>query len=199
MCKPSVLSWVFRKVKKRLPALAGMTVIHLGQTLFSVAFAIGTRDVIDSAVAGDKDAFWHACLILAGIILGVVVCMSVYRYLRERLSADLDRDWKKHLLHGLLAGEYENVSAYHSGELINHMNNDVKMVNDGLVNMLPNAAAMVVRVVAVAAALIAFEPWFAVVMILVGAVMIVANGAVRRRTNELNKHMPWKSSSELAM
>lgn len=189
MIKPGAVFWVLRNIKKRLPALVGMTVVHLGQTLFSVAFALGIQDVIDSAAAGDASAFNRACWSLASIILGVVVCLTAYRYLRERLNAELDRDWKRKLLHGLLRGEYEAVSAYHSGALIHCMNDDVRAVDDGLVNMLPNAAAMVVRLVAVAAVLLALTPGFALAVMPVGAVMILATGFVRRRTKTLNKQI----------
>ena len=76
-----------------------------------------------------------------------------------------------------------------SGELINRLNNDVRAVNDGLVNMLPNAAAMVVRLVAAAGVLAALEPWFALVVLVAGVVMIFATGFLRRRTKELNKQV----------
>lgn len=53
--------------------------------------------------------FAEACLKQAGIIVGILVCTTLLRHLRERLWADLERDWKQRLLHGLLHGDYAQV------------------------------------------------------------------------------------------
>ena len=55
--KKSPLLWIFRRVRRRIPAIAVMTLAQVGQAVFAVLFALGSRGVIDSAVAGDPDAF----------------------------------------------------------------------------------------------------------------------------------------------
>lgn len=189
MNKKAPLFWFLRKVRRRLPALLVLTLAHVGQALLAVAFALGTRGVIDSAVGGDKAAFLRACLVQGGIIAGILICLTVYRHLKDRLSADLDRDWKVELLHGLLHGEYEAVSAYHSGELINRLTNDVRVANEGLLSVLPNAASMVVKLVAAFAVLAAMEPKFALIILAAGAVVVLATGLLRRRLKNLNKQV----------
>ena len=189
MNKKAPLFWFLRRVRRRVPALVVLTAAHVGQALLAVAFALGTRGVIDSAVAGDRAAFVRACLVQAGIIAGILICLTVYRHLKDRLSADLDRDWKATLLHGLLHGEYEAVSAYHSGELINRLNNDVRVANEGLLNALPSAASMVVKLVAALAVLAAMEPKFALILVAAGAVVVLATGLLRRRLKGLNKQV----------
>lgn len=179
--------WVFKRVRKRIPALVLMTTAHVGQALFGVAFALGTRGVIDSAISGEWNAFWRACLVQGGIILGILICLTAFRHLKERISADLDRDWKRNLLHGLLHGEYAQVSAYHSGELINRLNNDVRIVDDGLVGTLPSVANMIVKLVAAFAVLVALEPWFALIIVAVGIVVVLATALMRRRLKGLHK------------
>lgn len=189
MKQQSSLIWLLKRVRRRLPALVVLTLAHVGQALLAVVFALGSRGVIDSAVGGDPAAFGRACLLQGGIIAGILICLTVYRHLKERLSADLDRDWKKDLLHGLLHGEYEAVSAYHSGELINRLTNDVRLANEGLLNALPNAASMVVKLVAAFAVLAALEPKFALILVAVGAAVVLATGLMRRRLKGLNKQV----------
>jgi len=142
------LIWILKNIRRRLPAIGLLTAAQVGHALFCVLFALGTRGVIDSAVAGDPARFLRACAVQGGIIAVILVCLTALRHLRDRLSADLERDWKKRLLHGLLHGEYASVSAYHSGELLNRLNNDVAKVNDGVLSILPSFAAMVTRLVA---------------------------------------------------
>lgn len=189
MNKKAPLFWFLRKVRRRLPALFALTAAHVGQALLAVAFALGTRGVIDSAVDGNSVAFGRACLVQGGIIAGILICLTVYRHLKDRLSADLDRDWKAELLHGLLHGEYEAVSAYHSGELINRLNNDVRVANEGLLNVLPKAAAMVVKLISAFVVLAALELRFALIILAVGAAVVLATGLMRRKLKKLNKQV----------
>ena len=189
MKKRSSLIWLLKKVRRRLPALLLMTVAHVLQALLAVAFALGSRNVIDSATGGDSDQFWRACLIQGLIIIGILICLTIYRHLKDRLTADLDRDWKHDLLHGLLHGEYEAVSAYHSGELLNRLNNDVRVVDEGLVNTLPNVASMIAKLISAFVVLVALEPWFALVVVAAGIVVVIVTGLLRRRLKGLHKRV----------
>lgn len=98
------LMWIFRRIKKRIPALCIMVAASMGSAILGVVFALGTRDVIDAAVSGGKNDFLRACIVQGTIILGILVCLTLHRHLYDKLTADLDRDWKRQLLRGLLHG-----------------------------------------------------------------------------------------------
>ena len=187
--KKSPLLWILRRVRRRIPAIAVMTLAQVGQAVFLVLFALGSRGVIDSAVAGDPEAFKNACIYQGGIIVGILVCLTVLRHLRDRLQADLERDWKRNLLHGLLHGDYAEVSAYHSGELLNRLNNDVSRVNDGILTIAPSAASMVTRLVAAVSVLGVLDGRFTLLIVLAGVVVITATAIMRRKLKELNKRV----------
>lgn len=187
--KNSTLIWILKRIRKRIPALLTMTAAQVGFSLFLVFFALGTQGVIDSAVAGNPEGFFSACLRQGGIIAVILICMTLTRHLRERLRADLERDWKQRLLHGLLHGEYAQVSQYHSAELLNRLNNDVTRVNDGVLSIIPNAAALITRLVAAVVVLGTLDARFTVMIISLGAIVIGATAMMRRWLKELNKQV----------
>lgn len=189
MKKTPVLLWVLHRVRRRLPALVVMTVSHILQALLGVVFALGTRQIIDCAVAGDGAEFWNACVGQAVVICLILLCLTLFRHLKDKLRADLDRDWKKDLLHGLMHGDFADVSAYHSGELLNRLNNDVRTVDDGLLNVFPNVMAMLARLIASMAVLVALEPWFALAVLAAGLVVVVITGLMRSRLKGLHKQV----------
>lgn len=187
--KQRPLLWLIGKMKKRIPGLLIMTAANVGNALFGVWFALGTRQVINTAVSGDRRAFLGACGVQAGIIFGILVTLFLQRYLNARLGADLDRDWKKSLLHKLLHGDYPTVSAYHSGELINRLNNDVRTVDEGVLSILPGLASMVTRITGAAAALLVMEPLFGAVLFAFGAVLVLFTALARKRLKVLHKQV----------
>lgn len=189
MKKHFPLIWAFRRVRKRIPAITLLTAANIGSSLLGVFFALGTRQVIDSAVIGESGALLRACLIQGGIILGMLLCSTLNRHLRERLTADLDRDWKKYLLNILLHGDYPAVSQYHSGELLNRMNNDVRILDDGLLSLIPNLSAMITKLIAAFVVLSAMEPLFAAAVLGAGILVILVTTLIRRRLKGLHKRV----------
>lgn len=187
--KNSTVIWIIKQIRCRIPAVLVMTAAQVGQALLSVLFALGSREIIDSAVSGSMEAFVSACKTQLLIIAGILLCGFVLRHLRERLRADLEMDWKRKLLHGLLHGEYAQVKQYHSAELLNRLNNDVAKVNDGILTIVPTGAAMAIRLIAAVVVLGAIAPKFTLIIALLGSVMIVATGLLRRRLKNLNKQV----------
>ena len=181
MKKRFPLFWLLGKIRRRIPALIGMTIFNMAHALLGVFFALGCKKVIDSAISAEKINFFFNCLLQGAIILGILVCIVVYRHLKDRLVADLDRDWKRTMLHGLLHGDYTSVSAYHSGELLHRMNHDVRIVNEGLVILLPGVMAMVTQLFSAVVVLAALQPVFTGAL-LCGAVLVVLfAGLLRHR------------------
>ena len=187
--KKTSLKWLFSHYRCRIPAIVLLMAAQVGHSLLSVFFALGTRGVIDGAVTGDRSVFYQACLHQAAIILGILVCATVTRHLRERLRADLDWDWKKRLLHGLLHGDYAAVSSYHSAELLNRLNNDVNKLNEAILTILPTALAMATRLTAAVLVLGVLDGRFTLIIAALGCVAIVATGMMRRRLKDLNKRV----------
>ena len=187
--RQNALLWIMKQIRNRFPGVLIMTVAQVGHSLFGVLFALGSRAVIDSAVSGDTQRFAAACLDQALIIFGILFCLAVSRHLRERLNADLERDWKQRLLHGLLHGDYAQVSAYHSAELLNRMNNDVAKVNEGVLTVLPSAAALVTRLAAAVMVLGTLDRSFTVAAAALGCLMIAVTTLLRRKLKNLNKQV----------
>lgn len=189
MKKTSPVLWIFRKVKNRIPVLILLTLSHIANALLIVAFSLGSSRVIDSAISGDKSAFIRACIIQASIILGVLLTLTFNRSMHDRLDAKLDIDWKQKLLHGMLHGDYAQVSAYHSGELLNRLNNDVRTVNSSILTTLPNLASMVTKLVGAIAVLVALEPLFSLLVLAAGVLVIIVTSIIRRYLKGMHKQV----------
>ncbi len=185
----SPVVWVFQKIKKKIPALVLLMASNVAGALLGVFFALGSKQVIDSAVAGSKELFLRACLVQLALIVGLIGTYALQRHLREWLAAELDRSFKKDLLKILLRGDYMEVTAFHSGELINRLNNDVRILNDGVLSAFPNFAALLTRLVAALIVLIGLEPLFGAGIIVLGILMLAGTALLRRKMKQLHKRV----------
>ena len=186
------ITWLFGKVKRHLPAMILLIISSVCKALGNVLFALGTGNVINTALGGEWAEFCWACLLQMCLVLGVIGFITLGRYLTPKLADLMDKDWKKALLKNILQGEYSKVSGYHSGELINRLNNDVRTLNDGLVSAVPELVTLVVRLLAAMATLSALDPMFTLVLLTVGAAAVLLTGFVRRGLKNLHKRTSEK-------
>lgn len=183
------LRWIIKRIRRRVPAVLLLTLISVFTAVFGVLFALGTKGVIDAAIAGNSEGFTYACITQAAIILGILTCSILSRHLRERIHANLDKDWKKELLHRILHSDYSAASAYHSGELINRLNNDVRILDDGIVHLLPNICSMITKLVAAFTVLTTLTPMFAVLLLTAGLLVVFITAILRKRLKALHKRV----------
>lgn len=187
MDRRTPLLWILKHIRKRIPALIIMTLAYIGNALLGVAFALGTRNVIDCAISGHRESFLRACAVQGAIILGLLFTLTLSRYLQEMLRALLDRDWKTEILRKLLHADFSATSAYHSGELMNRLNNDVRTVNDGILTTLPSVSSMFTKIVAAVSVLLTMEPMFTLILLSAGVLLIIITGLLRKRLKDLQK------------
>ena len=185
--KENIWQWLLRSLKPWLPSLLLLTFGYIASASLSVWFAVGSRDVINSAIARDQDPFIRAAVKQGLIILAIIVDNFLINHLKEKLTAVMDRDWKHNMLRGLLRGEYADISSYHTGELLNRINGDVRILISSLLSVLPSIASMSTRVVACVGVLLAMAPKLTVILLLGGVVVLIVTGIVRRRLKSLNK------------
>ena len=179
--------YLFRKLRRRVPALLLMTAAHAGSALLGVAFALGTKGVIDAAVSGTANDLVRACLLQIGIVVAMLSSETVYRYLHNELAALLDRDWKQQIFHTMLEADYAELSKFHSGELLNRLNSDVRQVNEGLLSSLPGYASIATKLVAVITVLTVMEPWFMAVIAVAGVVVVVLTALMQKVLRRMSK------------
>ena len=164
--RKSIIYWVIGKIRNRIGSIIVMTLTNVGSSLLGVLFALNSRQLIDRAVSGERHLFLNACILQILLIVGMIFCISMNRILREKILAQLDRDWKKELLH-----------------------NDVRILDEGIVNIVPSLSAMLTKLIAVSAVLIGLEPLFGAVILATGSVVMLVIGLMRQRMKMLNKEV----------
>ncbi len=186
MKKRSVLVWIIRQMKNRIPALLLMTLLDAFAALAGVYFALSTKDVVNSAISGDSEQLYRSVVVLGLCILGILLFRGMFRLMHNALLAQLDADWKRKILSGLLNSDYESVYRMHSGEMMNRLTNDVRYVNEGVMDILPALVAMVSRVAAILVALLAMDALFALVLLAIGGVLYLVSAGARSYLRRLN-------------
>ena len=179
--------WLLSCVRARIPSLLALLVLSMANAELGVLFALGTRGVVNAAASGEAAALLRASGMQAALIAALLLTLTGLRALRDSLSANLERDWKRRYLGKLLRTQYEESSKFHTAELLNRMNNDAKAVSDGLVTTLPGLGAMLVRLVGAGLALLSLSPEFTLAALAAGLLVTILTAAARKKLKTLHK------------
>lgn len=194
------IKWLYKKAKKQRFKIWLLVFANIIFSVLSVAFAFAIRHIVNGATI-DTSVFTKEegtkMIIDGSIAIGVIVLLqALFRIiigsLTEHIAGRLDITFKSDLFATILSRKYSAINAYHSGELLNRLTSDVKIVSDGIVNVLPTAIAAITRLLCAVAALIILEPVFAIGFTVAGALVFLTIAIMRGKLKGLHKSAQTK-------
>ena len=147
------------------------------------------RNVINSAVSRDQESFRYYALLLLILTAGSLLLHMVNRWLTELSKAQLENLFKQRLTAAILRKEYAAVSAVHSGEWMNRLTNDTRIVAENYTELIPGLSGMGVRLVAAVTMLIVLDGHFTAILLPGGAAMIALSVLLRGVLKRLHTRM----------
>lgn len=183
------VAWLWRTPGRKKGYVAALTAVQVLTGFLSVGFALLTQNVINSAVSRDQESFRYYALLLLILTAGSLLLHMVNRWLTELSKAQLENLFKQRLTAAILRKEYAAVSAVHSGEWMNRLTNDTRIVAENYTELIPGLSGMGVRLVAAVAMLIVLDRHFAAILLPGGAAMIALSVLLRGVLKRLHTRM----------
>ena len=150
--KKTVLAWILSVAGKKKRNIFILMLLQMIVGISGVFSALTLRRMIDAAVSGNTAGFRNSALFFAGILIMQISVRAGIRFLEEYTRADMENEFKLCLFGNLLNREYASVSGVHSEEWMNRLTSDTVVVADGLVQILPGLACMLMKMSAAFAA-----------------------------------------------
>lgn len=167
----SMLPWLFRKVRKQIPAILVTMLCSGGSAWLGVKFALVSKAVIDSAVARDAAALKYNAILLALVVLGTTACSIVSGWINGTFGNRLDRSLKSEYIMYIMNGDYAAASSYKSGDLLNRLTGDIRNICSGITSSLQSFVSFVTTLVATVLALSGLSLQIMIVVIIISLAM----------------------------
>ena len=182
--------WKVTGASKRI--IAALTLAQIASGFMGVASALVLRRVVDSAVARDTLAFRQSIIYVVLLIVTQQGLNALIRWLNELGKSTFENIFKSRLMRVLLEHSYAMISSVHSGEWMNRLTNDSRVVAEGCTEIFPGLAGMVVRLVSAVSMIIVLDPRFAAIVLPGGILLIVMSYLFRKKMKTLHKRMQEK-------
>lgn len=183
----SPLLWIIRNSRPQLRNIILIVIFYAILALIGVFTALIARGVVDSAVAGSMDGvIFYGCM-YGGVLLFQLLLRVVSRNIYFYIGAKLTMHYRRKIFDTIIRKEYFQVSSYHSGELLNRLTNDVGVVADAIVSILPSLSFMITKLIGALSVLMAIDWRFTLIFVAGAAVLIVVSQIFRKKMKNLHK------------
>ncbi|MEE0733250.1 MAG: ABC transporter ATP-binding protein [Acutalibacteraceae bacterium] len=187
--KISPLRWIAGHTKSQIGNILLIVVFYAVLALIGVYSALLARGVIDSAVAGEMQGVVFYGCVYGGLLLFQLLLRVVTKNIYFYIGAKLTVHYRKTIFNTIIRKDYFKVSSFHSGELLNRITNDVAVVADAVVSILPSFSFMVTKLVGALSVLIAIDWRFTLIFIAGASVLLVVSRAFRSKMKKLHKQV----------
>ena len=179
--------WTYYATKKQLPIIIVLVVFNSLLACTGTVGAIVSKYLIDNAVNKNIRMFFIFAVILASIFIFNTVFKALTNYLTERSRALIEQNIKADLFRQITLKNYEDISSFHSGTLLNRLTSDVTLISNCVTTVLPTTVSVIVKLICAFVVITMFEPWFSVLFLIGGFFVFFATKLMRTKLKKLHK------------
>lgn len=181
------LSWVTARLKGHIPVLVLLSLMMAAVSVLSVSMALFMRSAIDSAVAGNSRDMIRSLICMAAVTVTALGLRFGAKLLQARLAFKMEMTLRRRMMESILTRDYSGVSAYHSGDLMNRLTNDISVVQAGASGIMPRLFELAARLVFAFAILVSFSWFFAALTAAALLVIVFVSLVIRPKLKRLHR------------
>lgn len=194
--KNSALRWIVHSAKPQWYNILFLALVYGLNAFIGVYNTQFARYLVDAAVKGVQggsfDEVLRYALYYFGITAVQIVTLILARDLAFKIGAKLDMSMKSSLFHSMITKEYSDISAYHSGELMNRLTNDISVVTSAIISIIPSLVFFIVKIIGIFYILVSIDVVFALVFVIGGALIFVIASLFKPLTKRMHKNVQEK-------
>lgn len=185
----SVLKWILSILGTKKIYVFYLALIQIFMGMFNIGYAFFFRGIIDTASNSDYESFKRYSIYLILLLLFQITLSAVNRFLTEYSHSTFENLLKRNLYVSLLSKNYAEVSQFHSGEWMNRLTSDTKVIADHSTDIVPGITGMITRMTGALISLVILVPAITVVLIPGAALLIVVTLFFRKQLKFLHKRI----------
>ena len=182
-----VVKWIAKKSKSIFWQMSILVVMGSALSLFSVVFALISKDVIDIAAKQKQGNLLQSFAFLVAMIILQMVLHAASSSINVRSLGKLEMKFKRDIFSSVLKKQWKYASQYHSGDVLARMTNDVNVVTDSVINLIPNFFFLLVSLISAFVMMYIFDHALALIILAVGPFVFVFARIFGKKMKSLHK------------
>ena len=181
------LKWIYCRIRRYIPLTAAVSVVSALSALSFVALALITKRVMDIATGDTTGSLLKSGILLFAVIAIQVLLSAAQSILNAYSNGKQTIAFRNYLFGVLCRKKYADISAYHSGDILNRFTSDIDTVVTSSVNIIPNVVSIATKIVAGIGTMLFMNPYIAAAVLLCGVTFPAIGRAINKRYKYMHK------------
>lgn len=187
--------WMYRQTSGyRIPVSASV-LLGVIRIAASLSFIWISKEMIDMAVRSDGSLAKYALLLVSALVVEIL-CSVAQGYINVRTEAGIRNSLRSRVFDRALNARWNGKERWHTGDVVNRLEEDVRVIADTLCHLVPGALVTMVQLVAAFVFLWTMNPVLAWVILCILPVFMVLAAIMARRIKKLTTEIR-KSDSQV--
>ncbi len=130
--------WIYQYARKYWAAMIFYTLLGLVTTVVGLGSSLVSRDLVDIITGHETGRLLRSFAMMIGMTIGTSVLNQFSSYISTRISMRVDAEIKSDIFAKMLVTDWESITNYHTGDLLNRWTSDASTISNGILNWVPN-------------------------------------------------------------
>lgn len=142
------ISWMWRASYGVRGYVAGASSVGILHVAASLTFVWICKRLIDTATSGDNENLPAYICVMAGCMVMQILLSAVEQHLLSKSDVLLKNRLRHHLFTGMMQSRWSGKDAFHSGDTLNRIMEDVRVVAESVTKSVPAVITAAVQFIA---------------------------------------------------
>ena len=179
---------VFKNLKGEGGKIFVLSLLSVVVSLLCIARAKCYQVIIDAIGKAGSPIVLYSCLFALLVVVTVILC-QIYRFFRERTVTDMYNRIRRKVMNAALGAEYGVISGFHTGDILNRMFSDAKIVSESTADIIPSLFELSVTLLGSAVFLFFISRPFCLILVVSGILMSLVAVLARKVLKRLHKEV----------
>lgn len=179
------IKWIIKHSKCIYTYLLIIIILNSMLSLVGIYAALVSKSLVDSAVNGETKKLFSYLFLFGIINLITLVSVPISNILLSKASIKLRNSLQKNIYSHVCVSDYENISRYHSINLLNRITSDVGLISSIILEKIPALVSLIVSFFVSFFILIRLSFIVGIIAIISGPILFILNTIISKHVKSL--------------
>ena len=155
--------WIAGYAVKYWKEMIFYTVLGLSGTALSLVTSLISKDLVDIITGHQTGQVISTFIMMIGMTLGSTLITQISSYFSSKINLKVETTLKSEIFEKILDADWEQLSKYHTGDLLTRWGNDVNTLSNAILSYIPNCIVYFFRFGAAFAMMAYYDVTFALI------------------------------------
>jgi len=192
------VNWMKQYVRRYWKAIVYYIFLGVLGTGMGLSGSVASKYLIDAVTGYDSTNISFIISVIICMALGNIIIKAVSNRFSTKINLKVNNELQADVYDKIMSTDWEAMSEYHSGDLLNRLNGDVKIVAESVLGWIPTLLTRLIQFFGTLAIILYYDATLAIIGLMSAPVTMLMSRMLMTRMRNYNKKMRQVSSDLMA-